>query len=141
MRISRDAMLMEMAIIAAKRSTCLRRQVGAVIAFEGRILTLGYAGSPPGMPHCEDVGCLIGPHGGCVRTQHAEINAITFAARKGISLEGSSLYTTLSPCLHCAKAIISAGIISVMYLEKYWITEGIDLLAEAKITVTHAEKL
>lgn len=127
-RISRDKMLMEMAITASKRSTCSRKHVGAIVAIEGRPISVGYAGAPAGLPHCLEYGCLAGPDGGCIRTQHAEANAIAFAARKGIATEGATLYTTVSPCLACAKLIINAGILVVHYLEQYRKTEGIDLL-------------
>jgi len=132
-RISRDQMLMEMAIIASKRSTCTRKHVGAIIAIEGRPVSVGYAGAPSGLPHCLEHGCLTGPDGGCIRTQHAEANAIAFAARKGIATEKATLYTTVSPCLACAKLIINAGIIEVWYLERYRKTEGLDLLSEKYI--------
>lgn len=128
-RISRDQMLMEMALIASKRSTCNRKHVGAIIAIEGRPVSVGYAGAPAGLPHCLEHGCLTGPDGGCIRTQHAEANAIAFAARKGIATERATLYTTVSPCLACAKLIINAGIEDVWYLERYRKTEGIDLLS------------
>lgn len=127
-RISRDQMLMEMAITASKRSTCMRKHVGAIIAVDGRPVSVGYAGAPAGLPHCLDHGCLSGPDGGCIRTQHAEANAIAFAARKGIATERATLYTTVSPCLACAKLIINAGIKDIWYLERYRKTEGIELL-------------
>jgi dCMP deaminase len=128
-RISRDQMLMEMALIASKRSTCTRKHVGALIAFNGRPVSIGYAGAPAGLPHCLDHGCVPGPDGGCIRTMHAEANTIAFAARKGIATEGATLYTTVSPCLGCAKMIINAGIQQVWYLERYRKLEGINLLA------------
>lgn len=132
-RISRDQMLMEMAIIASKRSTCNRKHVGALIAIDGRPVSVGYAGAPSGLPHCLEHGCLPGPDGGCIRTQHAEANAIAFAARKGISTERATLYTTVSPCLACAKLIINAGIDVVWFLELYRKTEGIKLLEQLGI--------
>lgn len=135
-RIGRDQMLMEMAIIASKRSTCTRKQVGAVIARDGRPISIGYAGAPPGMPHCTDAGCLLGPDGGCIRTQHAERAAIAFAAREGIATEKAWLYVTVSPCYDCAKMIIGAGIRDVYYLTKYRKTEGLDLLGEAGVACT-----
>jgi dCMP deaminase len=132
-RISRDQMLMEMALTASKRSTCNRKHVGAIIAIEGRPVSVGYAGAPAGLPHCLEHGCLAGPDGGCIRTMHAEANAIAFAARKGIATERATLYTTVSPCLACAKLIINAGIIDVWYLELYRKQEGLDLLSEKGI--------
>lgn len=132
-RISRDQMLMEMAIIASKRSTCTRKHVGAIIAIEGRPISVGYAGAPSGLPHCLEHGCLTGPDGGCIRTQHAEANAIAFAARKGIATERATLYTTVSPCLACAKLIINAGIEEVWFLELYRKMEGVELLGKLGI--------
>lgn len=121
MRITRDQMLMEFAMIAARRSTCLRRQVGCIIAIDGRPMAAGYAGSKPGEPHCIDEGCIIGPSGGCIRTQHAERNAIDFLARRGRKHEtrGADLYCTLSPCQDCAERIVEAGIKKVLYVEQY----------------------
>jgi dCMP deaminase len=132
-RISRDQMLMEMAIIASKRSTCTRKHVGAIIAIDGRPVSVGYAGAPAGLPHCMDHGCLTGPDGGCIRTQHAEANAIAFAARKGIATERAVLYTTVSPCLACSKLIINAGIEEVWFLELYRKQEGLELLSQLGI--------
>lgn len=126
-------MLMEMAIIASKRSTCTRKHVGAIIAIEGRPISVGYAGAPSGLPHCLEHGCLTGPDGGCIRTQHAEANAIAFAARKGIATERATLYTTVSPCLACAKLIINAGIEEVWFLELYRKMEGVELLGKLGI--------
>jgi dCMP deaminase len=132
-RISRDQMLMEMAIIASKRSTCNRKHVGAIIALDGRPVSVGYAGAPSGLPHCLDHGCLPGSDGGCIRTQHAEANAIAWAARKGIATERATLYTTVSPCLACAKLIVNSGIDEVWFLELYRKTEGTELLEKLGI--------
>jgi dCMP deaminase len=135
-RITRDAMLTEMAVIASKRSTCSRKQVGAIIALDGRVLSLGYAGSPAGTPHCLDEGCILGPDGGCIRTVHAELNAIAFAAKQGIALIGSTMYCTDSPCLGCAKAIINAGITDVRYLREYRDVTPLELLSVAGVFAT-----
>src|SRR3972149_1523529 len=96
-RITRDEMLMAFARIASKRGTCTRVAVGTVIAREGRIISTGYVGSPPGIRHCLDVGCNI-VDGHCVRTAHAEMNTLLFAARCGIATQGAELYTTHRPC-------------------------------------------
>lgn len=130
-RIDREEMLMEMAITASRRSTCLRRNVGAVIALDGRPLSLGYVGAPSGQPHCTPEVC--NESAPCERTIHAEANAIAFAARKGIALEGSELYTTVSPCVSCAKLIINSGIKKVWYLEEYRDQAGINLLHRSGI--------
>lgn len=124
-------MLMEMAMTASKRGTCLRRQVGAVIAREGRVLSLGYVGAPAGLPHCRPETCS--KENPCERTIHAEANAIAFAAREGIALDDSVMYCTASPCLHCAKLIINSGIVEVIYFEEYRVTDPINLLRQAGI--------
>jgi len=117
-RITRDEMLMQFATIAAQRGTCRKAQVGAILAREGRVVSQGYVGSPPGFPHCTEYGC-IGAGGHCMRTIHAEMNAILFAARNGIRTENTELYTTHSPCWVCAKAIVTAGIRRVVYGEGF----------------------
>ena len=137
-RISREAMFKSIVTILSERSTCTRRQVGALLIRDNRIIAMGYNGSPSGLPHCEDVGCLIGPDGGCIRTVHAEANVIAFAAKEGIETKGATLYVTLEPCLTCAKLIINAGITHVMCLEKYdrsW--DGVLLLESAGVKVTY----
>jgi dCMP deaminase len=109
---------MRIAAQVASRSTCPRRSVGAVIVKDKRILTTGYNGSPSGMPHCTDVGCLM-VDGHCVRTLHAEQNAIMQAAHFGVSTRGAEIFITSSPCLTCATMIINAGITRVWYWEGY----------------------
>ncbi len=120
-RLPLDSIFMRTAILFAERSTCRRKKVGAVLVKDKRIISTGYVGSPSGHMHCIDFGldCLIGPNGGCVRTIHAEINAVLFAAKNGISTHGTILYCTLSPCIDCAKMLISAGISKVFYYEEY----------------------
>jgi dCMP deaminase len=132
-RLSRDDLGMSMALVAAQRGTCNRKAIGAVIMLDGRPLSIGYVGSPAGMPHCLDEGCIIGHDGGCIRTQHAEANAIAWAARKGIPLEGSTMFVTVSPCLSCAKLIVNAGIRRVVSLEQYRIVDGFDYLRQAGV--------
>lgn len=116
-RITRDQMLMDIATAAAKRGTCLRLQVGAAIALNGRVLSIGYNGAPPGVSHCTPESC--GPEKPCTRAIHAEANAIAWAARQGHAIDGAILYTTVSPCLDCSKLILSAGIDIVVYREPY----------------------
>lgn len=134
-RPTRDELGIRLAIVYSTRGTCLRAQVGAVIVRGGRAISAGYVGSPSGQPHCTDAGCLLAEDGGCIRTVHAEANAISFAARAGASTEGSTLYTTHSPCLGCAKLIINAGIRRVVYDEEYRITDGVELLLDAHVEV------
>ncbi len=109
---------MTITLDVSTRSTCLRAQVGAIIVKDKRILTTGYNGAPKGLPHCLDAGCEI-VNGHCVRTLHAEQNAILQAALYGVSLEGGAIYTTHQPCHTCAKMIINAGLVRVVYAGKY----------------------
>lgn len=132
MRPSRDAMLMEICDTVSRRSTCLRRQVGAVISRDGRVLSLGYAGAPSGLPHCSpELGCH--PDQPCTRTIHAEQNAIAWAAREGIATRGGELHCTTEPCLDCAKLIINAGIVRVLYRDAYRTHDGTELLRSVGI--------
>ena len=117
-RPSWDQYFMGIAFEVAKRSTCPRARVGAIIVRDKRILTTGYNGAPSGLPHCTEVGCLmVGGH--CVRTLHAEQNAIIQAALHGVSVAGGTIYVTHQPCLTCAKMIINAGIERVVYGGQY----------------------
>lgn len=135
-RATRDQVLMMNAEAWSRRSTCIRKQVGAIFSRDGRPLISGYNGAPSGMPHCQDEGCIIDPvTNGCSRCTHAEANAITWAARSGISLKGATLHVTLSPCVSCAKLLLNLGLERVVYLEKYRDTEGIELLRSRGIIV------
>lgn len=165
-RISRSEMLMEMAFIVAKRGTCSRLQVGAVISRDGRIISMGYNGAPAGLSHCDhthdkpagwvtpipvpidwkpEPGRMVVidsptetisfPSDGCQIAEHAERNAIAFAARYGTALEGSELYVTHAPCLACARTVINAGIKVVRFTHPYRLTAGVELLEQAGIKV------
>jgi len=111
----------------AKRSTCDRGRSGCIVVKEKRILSTGYVGSPPGMPHCDDVGHLmhsvVNEDGSlsrhCIRTTHAEQNAIAQAAKFGISLDGGTLYCKMEPCYSCAKLIVTVGIKRVVCERRY----------------------
>lgn len=109
---------MTIALDVSTRSTCLRAQVGAIIVKERRILTTGYNGAPKGLPHCLDEGCEM-VNGHCVRTLHAEQNAIMQAALYGVSLDGGTIFITHQPCHTCAKMIINAGLERVVFAGKY----------------------
>lgn len=130
-------MFMQIAEIVAQRSTCERAQVGAIAVLDNRVVSIGYGGAPSGMPHCTEVGCKIGPDGGCIRTIHAEVNVIAFAARNGVALNGAELYVTMSPCYNCAKLLINTGIKGVFYNEEYRRKEGINLLKRAGMEIKH----
>ena len=123
-RLSLDDYFMEIARVVARRSTCLHRQVGAVIVKGKQIVSTGYNGAPSGQAHCLDIGCArqgvpSGQRSELCRGAHAEQNAINFAARYGISIEGATLYTTHYPCSWCAKSLINAGIARVIYDHDY----------------------
>ena len=118
MRADWDTYFMNIAHQAATRATCLRKHVGAVIVRDRTVLSTGYNGSIRGLPHCEDVGCVV-EEGHCVTTVHAEANAILQAAKNGVSLDGGELYTTASPCWNCFKLIANAGIRTIYYGEFY----------------------
>jgi len=103
---------------AATRSTCVRKHVGAVIVRDRTVLSTGYNGSVRGLPHCEDVGCVM-EDGHCITTVHAEANAILQAAKNGVSIDGAEIYTTASPCWNCFKLIANAGIRRISFGEFY----------------------
>lgn len=110
---------MRVAEVMALRGTCPRLRAGAVVATrDNQILSSGYNGAPQGAPHCDDVGCLI-EGGHCVRSAHAEANAIYQAARVGTPLHGAVLYSLYRPCIRCAVAIVRSGIAAVWYKHPY----------------------
>ena len=117
-RPSWNEYFMNIAHEVAKRSTCERAQVGAVIVRDKRILTTGYNGSPRGLPHCTKVGCLM-YNGHCVRTLHAEQNAIIQAALHGVITEGATIYVTHQPCSICTKMLINSRILKMTYKLPY----------------------
>lgn len=130
-----DEYFLNIAFEVAHRSTCDRAKVGAVIVKEKRILTTGYNGSPSGLPHCTDVGCLM-ENGHCIRTLHAEQNAIIQAALHGVSTAGASIYVTHQPCFLCAKTIINAGIKEIVYGTEYPDERSVHFLQEAGVRMT-----
>ena len=134
-RLSLHSIFMSTAKLFAERSTCTRKKVGAILVRDNRIISSGYVGSPPNQPHCIDVGCIMGNNGGCIRTIHAEANAIMFAAKNGISTNNTILYTTLSPCIDCAKMIVAAGIVEIVYDEQYRDASPLDFLISCGINI------
>jgi dCMP deaminase len=133
---------MDMARLAARRSTCLRRQVGAVVVKDKRVLATGYNGVPSKIPHCDVAGCLrenldipSGERHELCRGLHAEQNAIIQAALHGVSIKNSTLYCTTLPCIICSKMIINAGIRKIYYLDGYAddLTKG--MLFEAGVEI------
>lgn len=138
---------MAIAEVVSTAGTCERRQVGCVLVRDRRIISTGYNGSPSGMPHCvhDEYSDIIQEPSdgyrqeGCQVSVHAELNAIAFAARHGISTEGAVLYTTDEPCLKCAQAIINAGIKAVLYDREYRVHDGKELLEKAEVPVGHVD--
>jgi len=145
-RPSWEEYFMDIAILVAKRSTCLRRAVGALIVKDKRILATGYNGAPTGIRHCVEVGCLretlnikSGQRHELCRGIHAEQNAIIQAAYHGAPIKDASLYCTNLPCSICTKMIINAGIRKIYYQEGYADELSKDMLAEAEIEVIQLE--
>jgi dCMP deaminase len=121
-----DEYFIEITRLVARRSTCLRRKVGAVLVKDKNILATGYNGAPSGVAHCMDVGCLrerlaivSGERHELCRGLHAEQNAIIQAAKHGTNIDGSTLYCTTMPCIICSKMIINAGILRIVFEEGY----------------------
>jgi dCMP deaminase len=133
-----DDIFMELAVNLAKRSHCIKRHVGAVLSKDTRIISIGYNGPPAGTHNCDEeypeTGCAVDSKGSCSLAIHAEQNAILYAVKNKATVEGSTLYVTLSPCLACARIIYSMGIEKVIYLRSYAdykglkIDEGIEFL-------------
>ncbi len=142
-RPSWDQYFMKMAELAASRSTCLRRQVGAVIVKERHVIATGYNGAPKGLPHCGEIGgCLrqqLGVPSGerheLCRALHAEQNAIIQAATLAQSIEGATIYVTNQPCSICAKMIINAGIRRIVVRDGYPDKMAQEMLKEANLAV------
>ncbi len=138
---------MAIAELVARRSTCLRWQVGAVLVKDKRVLATGYNGVPRGIVHCEKVRCLReklkvprGERHELCRGLHAEQNAIIQAALHGVSIEGSELYSTVFPCVVCAKMLINAGVGKVTYLGDYPDELSRRMLDEAEVAVVQYEE-
>ena len=124
----------------AKRATCLRRHVGAVVVLDKRILATGYNGPPSGLPHCDEAGCLrdelnvpSGERHELCRGLHAEMNALLQGARHGVRMEGGTVYTTLAPCNLCAKMLINTGIVRVVASVDYPDEMGRAMLEQARV--------
>jgi len=141
-----DEYFMGIARLVATRSTCLRRQVGAVIVKDGNVLATGYNGTPAGITHCSETGCLreklqvpSGERHELCRGLHAEQNAIIQAAKHGVNISGGTLYCSNFPCVICAKMLINAGIRKVIYLAGYPDELGRDMLVEAQVETLQFE--
>lgn len=134
-RPSWDEYFLKVAMLVSERATCPRMHVGCVLVKDKQILATGYNGSIPGDAHCEDDGCIIVDNH-CVRTNHAEINAITQCAIHGVNTSGSTAYVTNMPCTTCAKALIAAGVKKLVVFSDYHNTLATDFLEKAKVPIT-----
>jgi len=157
MRPSIEDTLMSIAHTVSERSTCSRRNNGAVIATSvGVVLSSGYNGSLSGMEHCDhececfveftedkihDSECPAHPSNGCTIAVHAEANAVYFAARNGVSIAGATIYCTTEPCVKCAEAIVQSGINYCIYDQQYRSHEGIELLKKAGVRTFQIKEL
>jgi len=137
---------MDIARLVASRSTCMRRQVGAVIVKDKNVLATGYNGTPKGITHCAVAGCLrekmrvpSGERHELCRGLHAEQNAIIQAAKHGINIADGTLYCTNAPCVICAKMLINAGLQKIVYLEGYPDTLAVELLNESAMQISQYE--
>lgn len=136
LRPSIHSVLLETAVAFSTRSTCSRLHVGSVIARDGRIISTGYNGAPHGMPHCEHPGPLRAHlETPCEQAVHAEANAICFAAKHGLGVEGAAIYCTHAPCLRCSTMLVNSGIQWVYYINEFRDMAGIALLRSAGIVV------
>ena len=142
LRPSWDVYFMRMAELASTRSTCLRRQVGAVIVKDKKILATGYNGAPSGLKHCLDIGCLreklkipSGERHELCRATHAEQNAIVQAALFGVSIKDGIMYSTTQPCILCTKLIINAKIKKMVIKDSYPDLMSMQMLKEAKVKI------
>jgi dCMP deaminase len=139
-----DQYFMDITRLVSTRSSCLRRQVGALLVKERNILATGYNGVPSGISHCDSTGCLreqlnvpSGERHELCRGLHAEQNAIIQAARHGVNIDGATLYCTTMPCIICTKMIINAGIVRVVYAEGYADELAREMISEALIEIEH----
>ncbi|MFH0890175.1 MAG: dCMP deaminase family protein [Candidatus Aenigmatarchaeota archaeon] len=144
-----DEYFMRIAVEVASRATCLRRHVGAVMVKDKRIISTGYNGSPSGALHCTDIGCLLAKRDDedgstkehCIRTVHAEENAILHAARHGVSTEGATIYVTAGPpCVACAKNLINAGVKRIVYVGNYPGEHAVKFLKAANVELVPIEQ-
>jgi len=138
-RVSWETYFMNIAAEVATRSTCDRKHVGAVIVKDKTILSTGYNGSIKGLPHCDEVGHeMVDDH--CIRTTHAEANAIVQAAKNGVEINHAEIYITASPCYNCFKLIANAGVKSIYFLEFYREERIIEHAREAGIELIQLDE-
>ena len=137
-RPSWDEYFLKLAMLASERATCPRMHCGCVLVRDRYVLATGYNGSLPGHPHCEDVGCLVVDNH-CVRTNHAEMNALVQAATHGTNISGSTAYITNMSCTTCAKALIAAGIKRIVVFSDFHDTLALQFFAQSNVEVTKLE--
>ena len=135
-RVDWDSYFMNIAREVSTRATCPRKHVGAVIVRNRTLLSTGYNSAIRGAPHCEDVGCMM-EDGHCVRVVHAEANSIIQAAKNGVNVDGTTIYTLASPCWPCFKLIANAGIVRIVYSEFYRDQRIFEAAEMAKIELVH----
>ena len=129
-----DEYFLKLAMLASERATCPRMHCGCVLVKNKSVIATGYNGSIPGDDHCDDIGCLI-IENHCVRTVHAEMNALIQAARRGHAVEGASAYVTNMPCTTCSKALVTAGIKRVVIFSDYHDTLALKFFEKAGIKI------
>ena len=129
-----DEYFLKLAMLASERATCPRMHCGCVLVKDKFVLATGYNGSLPEQPHCEDVGCLV-VENHCVRTNHAEMNALVQATKNGVSVEGATAYVTNMSCTNCAKALIAAGIKKVVVFSDFHDTLATQFYSDSKIII------
>jgi len=129
-----DKYFLKLAMLASERATCPRMHCGCVLVKDRFVLATGYNGSLPGQPHCEDVGCLVVDNH-CVRTNHAEINALGQAAIHGVTIKGATAYITNMSCTTCAKALIASGISRVVVFSDFHDTLATDFYTNAGVEI------
>ncbi len=129
-----DQYFLKLAMLASERATCPRMHCGCVLVRAKNVIATGYNGSIPGDDHCEDVGCMVVDNH-CVRTVHAEMNALIQAARRGHAVDGATCYVTNMPCTTCAKALITAGIRRVVVFSDYHDTLAVEFFRKAGVRI------
>ncbi len=149
-KLSFDDIYMELAENLAKRSHCVKAHVGAVLTKDTRIVSVGYNGPPAGTHNCDEVwpeeGCPRDSKGSCSLALHAEQNAILYASKNNVTIEGATLYVTLSPCISCARVIFTTGIKKVYFLKSYSEfkglanDEGVDFLRKFGVEVVQYKR-
>lgn len=133
-RPSWDEYFLKLAMLASERATCPRMHCGCVLVKNNRVLATGYNGSLPGLPHCEEIGCLI-ENDHCIRTNHAEMNALVQAATQSNNLDGATAYITNMSCTTCAKALIAAGVKRIVVFTDFHDTRATEFYRDCGVKI------